>query len=540
MKVSFDDFVVDTETSQLTRQGIEIALEPRAFDLLTLLIRHRDCVVSRDEIIQQLWGGRFTSDAAIATCIRQLRKALLDDGEQQRTIRTQRGRGFRFVAKVTDLTKPVMVHPQADPSPSQSKLEPDNLSRIGKPSLIVLPLQCLDLQCLDLQCLSPQGQLPPHQDSVLAEAISHELIQALSRLRWMRVIARGTAFQFAMPNADLQTIGKQLSVRYALYGSLETLGKGWAITMELALCDSNEIVWSDRYEASAENVHHIRHDIIARVIASLEMYIPLHEANQALQQGNEHLDAWANYHLGLRHMYRFNQQDNQQATHYFQRALQRDPTFARAWGGLSFTRFQDAFVNYDQHKAQAIADAHRFAEKSVELDPLDPFTNFNMGRSYWLDGDSGSSLNWLQRAVTLSPNFAQGHYSCAFSEVLQGNVSQAMADSGKALDTSPLDPLLYAIYSVRTFSHLILNEREAAQAWAEKAALSPGAHYLIHMIAAVTHALAGNQTRATFWHDRTLRLKPNANRTLFLAAFPFVDNDFLDLLQHGLVRAGFI
>ena len=271
MKIKFEDCELNTETSQLFRVGMEIPLEPRAFDLLVLLIKHRDRVVSKDEIIAEVWGGRFTSDAAVSTCLKTLRKALQDSGDEQRFVRTQRGRGFRFIAevivdvaeRVESSTRVIGHRAQNELSPLTKVVESDISGVLGKPSLVVLPFHSL---------------FKPENDSVLAEAISHELIQSLARLRWLRVIARGTAFQFRMPHPDLGQIGQQLSVRYALCGSLEVIPNGWAINVELSNCETSDIIWAERYEAGSDSLHDIRQQIVTQVIASLEMYIPLHEA----------------------------------------------------------------------------------------------------------------------------------------------------------------------------------------------------------------------------------------------------------------------
>lgn len=541
MKFAFEDFVLNTETSVLTQASEEIPLERRVFDLLLFLIENRERVLSKDEIVAHVWEGRFTSDSAISTSIKSLRKALQDNGSEQRFIRTQRGRGFRFIADVEILSSDTQHETNTsllDSSDQATADQPFSLNGFllpeqiklneqeqGKPSLIVLPFQSL---------------IPDQEDLVFAEALAHELIQGLSRLRWLRVIARGTAFRFRMPVPDLAAIGRHLSVRYALSGSIDSIGHNrWAINVELANCESLDVIWAERFESKSDEIHDIRKQIMAQVISSLEIYIPLHEANQAALNISENLDSWANYHLGLRHMFRFTHADNQMASRYFHKAIELDPRFARAYGGLSFTRFQDAFIKYDSDTAKAITDARRYAETSVELDPLDPFTNFNMGRSYWLEGDPIGSQGWLDRSVSLSPNFAQGHYSIAFTEVMQGNADGALQDSEKALNISPLDPLIYAIYSVRGFGKLQCGEHEEAVYWADKGARAPGAHFLIPMIASVIHALSGNQQQAHFWRDRTKRLNPNADTDHFFAAFPFMDGEFRNLLTTGLAKAGF-
>ena len=109
--------------------------------------------------------------------------------------------------------------------------------------------------------------------------------------------------------------------------------------------------------------------------------------------------------------------------HLFQRAVELDPTFARAHAGLSFVHFQSAFMHYTDDIAGAISQARRFAERGLELDPLDPFVNFTMGRTYWLQGDLETSLGWLERATDISPHYAQGIYARAWTEALSGRPS---------------------------------------------------------------------------------------------------------------------
>ncbi|HEY0892718.1 MAG TPA: winged helix-turn-helix domain-containing protein [Cellvibrio sp.] len=529
MKLTFDQFTLDTDVAELMRGSAEVALEPRAFALLVFLISNRGRVVTKEDIIDAVWSGRFTSDSAITTCVKSLRKALQDDGDQKRYIKTLRGRGFRFVADVVNVdpketksspsitasSKPNVQEYSAIQLPVQSIFQ-------GKPSIIVLPFQ---------------NFLVDQQDSVIAEAMAHDLIQALSRMRWLRVIARGTAFQFRMPTPDLKSIGQKLNLRYALCGSVEALGQARVITVELSDCENSDVIWAERFEVKQDELHQIRQTIIASVIASLEMYIPLNEANQADLCSSENLDAWANYHLGLRYMFRFTPDDNSQAAHYFSQAINQDGRFARAYAGLSFTRFQDAFLRYDQDINKAVTDARRLAEQSVELDSLDPFTNYNMGRSFWLSGETEIGLSWLERSVALSPNFAQGHYSRAFCEAMQGQIQSALENTERSLNLSPLDPLLYGNYAIKSFSYLRLGDLPNAVYWAEKAASTPGAHFLIFMIAAAIHALSGDMKKTQYWCARIKARKPDASSLHFFSAFPFIDEVLQTSLKDGLQRA---
>src|SRR5690606_25433047 len=150
--------------------------------------------------------------------------------------------------------------------------------------------------------------------------------------------------------------------------------------------------------------------IRAKVLAALEIQIPLHEASGARLMDSANLDAWSVYHLGLQHMYNFNRADNAVAMDLFGQAVTKDPAFARAHAGLSFVHFQNAFLRHTDDMAGTIIMARQCAQRGADIDPLDPFVNFTMGRTYWLEGDLDRALAWIDRSVSLSPNYAQGLY----------------------------------------------------------------------------------------------------------------------------------
>ncbi len=523
MNFGFGHFVLSTEPVELTRSGSRVDLDRPALDLLVLLIENRNRDITRSDIVERVWQGRSVTDTEISNCVKSLRTALDDDDEQQRLIQAVPVGSYRFVGEIRELAKPAATA-ESPSRPELLAVPPTGQQGQGRPSIVVLPFDSLILE----------GPV-----RVLCEAVPHELIQALSRLRWIRVIARGTAFRFRAPNPDLEAIGRQLAVRYALCGMIERLGETLAITIELSDCESGAVVWADRFETRPEALHEVRHEIVSRVVSSMEIYIPLNEAEHAQMKAPSSLDAWSNYHLGLRHMFRFSRDDNDLATILFKRAIAQDPSFARAHAGLSFTRFQDAFLKYTKDVPTAIADARRYAERSIELDPLDPFSNLTMGRSFWLDGDPADGQSWLERSISLSPNFAQGYYSKAFTQSIQGNAAEAIENATRALDLSPLDPLLYAVYSVRALGLLRGGDVEKAAIEAEQAAHAPGAHFLVLMIAAVVCHLAGEEVRARHWSAAARRRRPDASKEQFFTAFPILGDDFRRRLTEALTHLGF-
>jgi TolB-like protein len=513
----FGPFELDTDKIELRSGGNLCAIEPQVFALLALLVDNRERLVSKDEIIEKVWEGRAISEAAVASRIKSARKILGDDGKSQHFIKTIHRLGFRFVADVK--VARALVADQGAGKPAAQLA-----SQTYRPSIAVLPFRCVG-----------GGGL----QAAIADALPHELITELSRLRWLFVTARGSSFRLRGLEADIGEIGRLLDVRYCLSGSVEIAGGSLAVTVDLVDTRDGRVVWAEHFAGSIDDVHQIREHIRAKVLASLEIQIPLHEAALARLTVTENLDAWSSYHLGLQHIYRFNRKDNAAATALFQQAVTRDPSFARAHAGLSFVHFQTAFMHYSDDLAGEIVLARRFAERGLELDPIDPFVNFTMGRTFWLEGDLESSLAWLERATSICPNYAQGIYARAWTESLAGRGLEGRRHVDLAMRLSPLDPLYYAMLATRAFTHMVMGEDAEAAGWAERAAHSPGAHVLIALIAVAAHVLGGDEIRAASWAANVRSRNPVLTRCDFLRAFPIQSEATRARVSSALARFGF-
>ncbi len=311
------------------------------------------------------------------------------------------------------------------------------------------------------------------------------------------------------------------------------------ISVELADTSTGGVVWADRRAAKIDDIHEIRAQIVTNIISALEIQIPLNEAHAARLTAPENLDAWNAYHLGLQHMYRFNQRDNAAANAMFNLAIEKDPGLARAHAGLSFTHFQNAFMRYPGDQKSETGKARKFAERSVELDPIDPFVNFVMGRSFWLDGDLDGSLPWLDRATSFSPNYAQGFYARAWVDSISERGMKGRENANIAMSLSPLDPFLYAMTSVCGLSYLAEGDYAEAASWADKAARTPGAHVLIALIAAVAHSLNGDEKKALVWVVDVRKRRPDITSDHFFRAFPYCDGQVRQRISKALIQQGF-
>jgi tetratricopeptide (TPR) repeat protein len=238
-------------------------------------------------------------------------------------------------------------------------------------------------------------------------------------------------------------------------------------------------------------------------------------------------------------MYGFNRRDNGLAAEFFGRAIEQDAAFARAHAGLSFVHFQTAFLRQTDDIPRAIRLARDCAQRGIDIDPLDPFVNFTMGRTYWLEGDLDRSLAWLERATSLSPNYAQGIYAQAWTELMADTTAAARQHVDLAMQLSPLDPLYYAMLSLRGLTHIAAGDVQAGAEWAERGARSPGSHALIAMIAAAAQALAGNHENARRWAAEVRSRSPALTRDDFFGAFPMRSDAMRKRVAAALETLGF-
>jgi DNA-binding winged helix-turn-helix (wHTH) protein/tetratricopeptide (TPR) repeat protein len=499
VRYRFSRFELDRDAFELRENGDPVAAEPQVLSLLLLLASNAGRLVTRDEIVRSVWKGRIISEAAISSRVKAARRAIGDDGSRQEIIRTVHGKGFRFDAPV----EVVGASPAA--AAERQAAAPDLHER---PSIAVLPLQA-------------SGDAGRHE--FLCEAVPHEIIVELCRLRWLFVIARGSSFRFGRGGLDPAQAGALLGVRYCLSGLLEVSGNSVAVLLDLADTRSGGLVWCDRFALGSSTLPEMRAAIIASIVAALEIHIADHEARLARGNDPDTLDAWAHYHLGLRHMYRFNRYDNARALELLTRAVAQHPQFARGHAALSFTHFQNAFLGYVPDTAAERLEARRSAERALDIDQLDPSSNVAMGRSLWLSGELESSLVWLDRAVGLSPSYAQAIYARAWTETLSGDAAAGQRDADAAMALSPIDPLRYAMTGTRALSHLVRGEYAEAAPWADRAARDKGAHALMSVIAAACVALAGDEPRARFWAADVRRRNPALTQDDFFRSFPFAD-----------------
>ncbi|MBN3865633.1 hypothetical protein HCU66_25895 [Pseudomonas frederiksbergensis] len=245
MLLVFDDCVLDLDRRELLRASQVIATAPQVFDLLVYLAQHCEHVVSRDELINAIWTGRIVSESTLASHINAVRKAVGDDGQQQRVIRTVARKGFRFVAEVKSVDGVGLAGAESVPSVQASASAP---ALPAKPSIAVLPFVNLS---------------GDEEQDYLADGVVGDIIAALSQYRWLFVVVRNSSFTYKARTVDVKQVGREWGVRYVLEGSWRKASNRVRITAQLIDATTRAHHWAGRFEGVLGDIFELQDQITA-------------------------------------------------------------------------------------------------------------------------------------------------------------------------------------------------------------------------------------------------------------------------------------
>jgi DNA-binding SARP family transcriptional activator/TolB-like protein/Tfp pilus assembly protein PilF len=375
-------------------------------------------------------------------------------------------------------------------------------------------------------------------DARVANGVTEDIIMQLARLRVLFVIGRGSVFALAEKGVGAPEAARVLDVDYYVTGEVRRDAGSVALRIELIATADGTIVWTDELSTSVGDTLNALDGLVTRIVAAIAEEIEAEESRRAVLKSPSSLDAWEAYHRGLWHMYKFTGPDNREAEHLFRTALGLDPTFARAHAGLSFTHFQNAFLELTPDRARQIDLAFESANHSLGADDHDPAAHWAMGRALWLRGEHVEAVAELERSVELSPNFALGHYTLGFVNAQKGDPQSAIASANHSRQLSPFDPLQFAMLASRALAHVRLDQRAEAAEWAVRATARPNAHAHILAIAAGCLSLANRRAEAERYVARIRTRLPSYSIEDFLRAFQF-NADIERLFREGARSIGF-
>jgi TolB-like protein len=261
MQYRFGDYLLDVARRELRHGGEPIAIEPQVFDLLAYLIQNRDRVVTKDDLLGSVWGGRIVSESTLTSRINAARRAIGDSGSTQRFIRTSARKGIRFVAEVD----------------AQSDKPPRLQAPRDRPSIAVMPFRNLTGES---------------EQDYFVDGMVEEIVTGLSRIRWLFVISRNSTFIYKGQPIDVRTVGRELGVRYVLEGSVRRSGSKVRVTGQLSETETGASVWADRYDGEVGEVFALQDLLTMRVIGAVEPNLRKVEIERARRKRPENIDAY--------------------------------------------------------------------------------------------------------------------------------------------------------------------------------------------------------------------------------------------------------
>lgn len=359
-----------------------------------------------------------------------------------------------------------------------------------------------------------------------ADALVYDIITKLAKLRSLRVIAQGTVFALRDRQRTPDELAQMLGANYVVNGSFQRLGDRLVVRVELMETGAGGIIWAEVFDHALSDIFTLIEELGVRIVFAIEREIQTSESNRAVLKAPNSLDAWEAHHRGLWHVYRFNKDDNEHARHYFQTAVNLDPTFARAHAGLSFAHFQNSFQGWADRDQEAEL-AYRSANNSLMIDDRDPTAHWALGRAVWLRGMHDQAVDELHQSAALSPNYALAYYCLAFIQAQTGDPEAAVIASDRSRDLSPFDPLLFGMLASRSLALIRLQRFDEAAEWAMKAARRPNAHAHIVAIAAFALALADRVDEALRLVDTIRAKQAGYHLGDFFAAFHIKPEDKL-------------
>ncbi|MBR0673241.1 tetratricopeptide repeat protein [Neoroseomonas soli] len=519
MPLAFSGHEVDLRRQELRRDGIRVHVEPQVFDLLLHLVRNRDRVVSKDELLDVVWNGRIVSEAALSSRINAARKAVGDDGERQSLIKTIHKRGFRFVGEVTEEPDEEAQESRAPVAAEAPRPDPSS-----RPSVVVLPFTNLSSE--------------PDTD-YFSYGLTEDVIRLLARHRWMDVLSRHTAVAFRGKDVDAREIGTAFGVRYLVHGSVAKRGDRVRLSADLVSAETATQLWSETYDFALADVLDVQRAMAEQIAAAIEPELARLEREAAVRRPPTNLGAWDCYQRGLFHLWGFTEPSIKEAEAMFRRAVELDPGFARAHGALAYVLLQETVVSEREGREALLDEALRLSRSAVSLDSQDCMNLCVLGRVHAFRHDYEEAIALLEQSVALNPSFAQAYFALGCTLVWSGRPREGMAQIERATELSPRDPHLSSFHAARALAHIYLREFPEAVEYARRATRVSNAKAWPHLMLVAALGLTGRIEEARRALARLLEKEPGYTLDTARSDFFFcADEALVEMCLEGLRQAG--
>jgi TolB-like protein/cytochrome c-type biogenesis protein CcmH/NrfG len=529
LQFHFSNHLLDVSLRELSRSGEPIPVEPQVFDLLIYLLQHRDHVVSKDDLIENIWGGRIVSESTLTSRINAARKAVGDTGHAQDLIRTIARKGFRFVGDVRVQCNGVAAGtiaaalPAPAPSPEPAAEPPRaHLPPLDRAAIAVLPFANMSGEA---------------EQEYFSEGISEDIITALSKLRWFYVIARNSSFIYRGKSVHLKKIGEELGVGYVVEGSVRKEGDHVRITAQLNDVATGSHIWAERYDRSLADVFAVQDEITQAIVAAIEPQLYAAESFRAQRKAPDNMDAWDLLMRALSHYWRLTRADNVVAQALLEKAVAFDPRYGQALGLLAASHIFSAHMGWED-MASALPVAERSALAAIHADSEDPWSHLALASVYLFQRRFDDCLAEFELALRLNPNFslARGYYGVALAYC--GRWEEGDRAARQALRLSPRDPLAAIYCGVISYCQFVGRNYEEAIRHAREALRQRADFVGAHRVLTAAAAMAGEAELAKAALLELRRAQPNVSLAWIGSEMPFQHEAERDHYVEAFRRAG--
>ncbi|MDH2380979.1 winged helix-turn-helix domain-containing tetratricopeptide repeat protein [Bradyrhizobium sp. CER78] len=487
MRYLFEEYAFDTDRRELHRGVDVVAIAPQVFDLLDYLIRNRERVVSKDDLINAVWNGRSVSDAALTTRLNVARSAIGDSGDEQRLVKTLPRKGFRFVGQVREAPE------AAGPNPGEALAE-SALALPDKPSIAVLPFENMS------------GD--PEQE-YFADGMVEEIITALSRFKWLFVIARASSFTFKGKVVDVKEVGRKLGVRYVLDGSVRKASGKVRITGQLIDAVTGAHIWADKFERDLTDIFALQDEVTVAVVSAIEPKLLQTEIAMATKRRPENLTAY-DFSLRARQQFYLTTRERvAEAIRLADRALELDPRFGFVAALAGNCHMLNVVLGYAMDPQFERKEAIRLCRLALSIDDSDPDTLATAAiTSAFMVGDSESEIEMADRAVALNPSSFGAWNSRGQVYRIAGLSEEAVRSFERAMRMSPVDPRLHLMFAAMGTALIELGRFDEAIAAGKKALRRDPFYSPAHRCLASAFAHLGRDAKAREAAARVLEVDP--------------------------------
>jgi TolB-like protein len=441
---AFGAFVLDLARGTLTREGRPVAVGHKGLSLLHALLQADGKVVSKAALMQAAWSDSVVEESNLPVQIAALRKLLGPQPNGSDWIATVPRAGYRFAGRVQAISGIA-----AAPSPADDRLtEPSE-----RPSIAVLPL------------VNVSGD---QEQDYLADGITEDIIIALTRFRWFRVIGRSSSFAYKGRSVDSKQIARELGVRYVLEGSVRRSGQQVRISAQLVDAVSASQIWAERYEMELKEAFAVQDAIAERVAGAIEPELLKTESLPASARHSGNVTAWDLVRQGTWHFHRVSRETHTKARELFREARKLDPELAEAHLWLARVSAGLSAYGWSDTPERDIREGLDAALKAIQLDEKNPYAHYALAICSACANAPEQAILAAEKAIEISPSFALGHLVLGMGRLFRGDADAAISPFERGLTLNAYDPQNFVWYNLLAAAYLFTGRVNDALATATK------------------------------------------------------------------------